>query len=288
MTGLLDAALDAAERGPVFSLAPRSKVPAIASAHPVGDPLRNKCRGECGRDGHGLHDATTDLERIREWWERWRRANIGLRTGVVFDVLDVDVKRVNGLATLVDLLDVHGCLPGGPSVATPSGGLHFYFRPTGIGNKAGFAPGLDWRGEGGYVAAPPSVVDGKRYEWGHPPDVELPEAPPWLRALLAPASAPSAGRAGAVSRSLSAYARRALEAEVGRLSMALEGQRNHQLNRSGYALGQLVGAGALDAREVVEALAPAAERIGLTPDEIEATLLSALNAGMARPRRALA
>jgi len=282
----LDAALDAAGRGwPAFPLAAGSKLPAIPSAHPSGDSRRGKCRGDCGRDGHGLYDASTDPKRLAAWWERWPRANVGLRTGVAFDVLDVDVKQADGIATLVALLDAHGCLPPGGSVATPSGGLHFYFAATGEGNKAGFAPGLDWRGAGGYVVAPPSAIEGNPYEWGHPPDIELPGPPPWLLALLRPTMAPSAARAAIVGRSASSYGRRALEAEVGRLAMAREGARNAQLNASAFALGQLVVAGSLDAREVVEALATVAERIGLAPGEIEKSLASGLQAGMAQPRR---
>jgi hypothetical protein len=48
---------------------------------------------------------------------------------------------------------------------TPNG-VHLYFLPTGLGNRARFRPGLDWRGAGGYVIAPPSVgVDGTVYRW---------------------------------------------------------------------------------------------------------------------------
>lgn len=285
MTTLYAAALGYAGRGySVFPVAPGGKLPLIASAHPQGDPLRG-CRGECGRDGHGLYDATTDPERIAAWWAATPRGNVGLRTGVAFDVLDVDTKGDDGIATLARLLDEHGCLPPGPSVATPSGGLHYYFRPTGHGNAAGFLPGLDWRGAGGYVLAPPSRVDGKTYEWGMSPAVGLSEAPGWLVALLHPTRAPSAPQGGIVRRSASAYARRALEAEVGRLSMAAIGGRNHALNAAAFALGQLVAAGALDAREVVEALAVTAERIGLDAGEIAATIQSGLNRGMAQPRR---
>jgi hypothetical protein len=51
-------------------------------------------------------------------------------------------------------------------VSTPRpGGVHRYIRATGYGNAAGFAPGMDLRGRGGYVVAPPSVIDGKRYTW---------------------------------------------------------------------------------------------------------------------------
>lgn len=271
---------------PVFPLAPGSKMPLIESAHPQGDPLRGTCRGECGRDGHGLYDATTDPGRIEAWFKAESRANWAVRTEVAFDVLDVDVKEANGMATLADLLDRHGCLPAGPSVSTPSGGLHFYFAPTGRPNATGFLPGLDWRGKGGYVVAPPSTLAAGAYEWGAGPSVPLCEAPGWLVDLLKPPTrAPSAPQGPIIRRSASAYARRALESEVGRLAMAPHGQRNRQLNSSAYYLGQLVGAGQLDLHEVVQTLAATAERIGLEPREIEATIQSGLNKGMAQPRR---
>jgi hypothetical protein len=58
----------------VFPLAPRSKVPLV--------PARN--------GGHGLHDATTDLDVIRSSWQGHPTANLGLRTGLSFDVIDLD------------------------------------------------------------------------------------------------------------------------------------------------------------------------------------------------------
>jgi hypothetical protein len=58
----------------VFPLAPRSKQPLI--------PARN--------GGHGLHDATTDLDVIKSWWTDLPTGNIGPRTGVSFDVVDLD------------------------------------------------------------------------------------------------------------------------------------------------------------------------------------------------------
>ena len=267
---LSEAAVAYARLGwPVFPLAPGSKVPLIARS----------------AGGHGLHDATVDVDQVERWWHATPCANIGLRTGDFFDVLDVDVKTANGFASLVAELDEHGCLPPGPTAATPSGGVHFYLRSTGLGNAAGFLPGLDWRGVGGYVVAPPSVVGGVVYEWGFGPAMPLSDVPAWLRARLQPERTPAIPAASPRTSTASTYGQRALEAELGRLLMAREGERNSCLNRAAFSLGQLVGGGVLDAREVVEALALAAERIGLEEHEIENTVRSGLTKGMAQPRR---
>ena len=78
---MLDRALRYAAAGwPVFPLAPGEKVPLVKSAHGKGDT----CRGECGKLGHGLYDATCDERTIRNWWgdDGEPGANIGLRAGV--------------------------------------------------------------------------------------------------------------------------------------------------------------------------------------------------------------
>lgn len=105
---------------------------------------------------NGFKDATADPGRVTTYWERRPTSNIGLATGVAFDVLDVDVPE--GIASFTELIeqkrlpDIHGV------AVTASGGLHLYVTPTGTGNRAGFMPGLDYRGVGGYVVAPPSTL----------------------------------------------------------------------------------------------------------------------------------
>jgi hypothetical protein len=121
----------------VFPLAPRSKVPLI--------PARN--------GGHGLHDATTDLDVIRSWWQVHPTANLGLRTGLGFDVIDLDCEAA------IDALEEARAgrePPQGPVVRTGHG-FHWYVKSTGVGNRAGILPGVDFRGRGGYVLGPPSV-----------------------------------------------------------------------------------------------------------------------------------
>lgn len=158
---------------PVFPLRAGDKQPLLPAVHPAGSPERASCHGECGRIGHGLYDATTDLDQIRRWWTANPRANIGARTGVLFDAIDVDGPA--GYASYLDLRDA-GQLPEMLGKATTPGdrntnrppGMHYFIRPTGDGNSAKFLPGLDYRGTGGYVVMAPSIRPSGRYTWIEP------------------------------------------------------------------------------------------------------------------------
>lgn len=141
------------------------KHPLFRAAHPKGSAERATCRGECGRLGHGVHDATTDAGTIAAWWSRAPWANIGLATGAPGpDVVDFDTKKgAPGAASYAKLRDA-GLLVGASSlVGTPTGGWHLYFAGTSQGNGACGRHGVDFRGAGGYVLAPPSRVKGAPY-----------------------------------------------------------------------------------------------------------------------------
>ena len=115
------------------------------------------------------------------WWARWPEANVGLRTGIVMDVADVD--SVEGWHGLRHLLG--GAMSRGPQARTGGGGWHFWFSTTGYGNRVRLLPGVDWRGAGGYVVAPPSThASGSEYSWIRRPAGQLPGAPPALRELI--------------------------------------------------------------------------------------------------------
>lgn len=279
----VDAPRAYAERGwPVFPVAARGKLPLIGSAHKDGEP----CEGECGRDGHGFYDATTDLDRITEWWRRWPTANIGLRTGVVFDVIDIDGPE--GLEAL-NVYRADRPITWGPESQTGGGGWHLLHLPSGAGNRAGVLRKVDFRGAGGYIVAPPSVhPNGGLYRWAEMagPDEPLEPLPGWLVGLILPPAPPSSPAPAGGGRGVSSsYGRQALDAELGRVAMAVEGDRNHQLNRSAFALGQLVGAGVLSADVVVSNLVAAAARAGLTGAEVEKTIASGLRKGLSQPRQ---
>ena len=123
------------------------------------------------RTRHGLKDASTDAAVIRRWWKQWPTANIGILTGEVSGlvVLDID-PRHGGDAGLDQLEAVLGPLPETVEQITGGGGRHLLFRHPGQrvkNNQDGkLAPGLDVRGDGGYIVAPPSLhASGKRYSW---------------------------------------------------------------------------------------------------------------------------
>jgi hypothetical protein len=80
------------------------------------------------------------------------------------------------------------------------------------------------------------------------------------------------------------WAQAALDNECAELAQAREGSRNERLNRSAFALGQIVAAGLLTAAEVMSRLAVVVHEIGLEEREIASTIQSGLVAGSAYPR----
>jgi bifunctional DNA primase/polymerase-like protein len=238
----------------------------------------------CDRPGkhprlrHGLTDASTDPRQIEMWWSRWPAANLGLRTGIAMDVADID--SAEGWHGLVHLLG--GSLPAGPRVRTGGGGWHLWFRPTGFGNRVHLLPGLDWRGAGGYVVAPPSRhAGGGDYRWVRRPGHDLPAGAAALLALIEGPLPPAAHHRPIAHPDR--YAQVALEAEAERVAAAPVGSRNDTLNRAAFALGRLVGAGLLDVGDVVRELDAAARRAGLGRAEVRRTIRSGLTAGRRAP-----
>lgn len=259
-------ALGLAQAGfPVFPLGVRSKHPLISADD----------------GGKGLHDATTDEAQIRQWWGSDPRANIGIRTGVNVDVIDIDGPQ--GLDSLMAARGHDGEPLTGPMVRTGHG-WHVFVSPTGSGNRAGMFPSVDYRGVGGYVVAPPSVhPDGHRYVWVNPDLRDLREVPDWFRKHLVRHIPEQTVRAPILG-SGDAYARAALRGELERIAAAPEGQRNHTLNRASFVLGQLVGAGKLNENVTWNALMDAGQAIGLSERECRATVHSGLEAGIKQPR----
>ena len=239
---------------------------------------------------HGVKDATTDADTIRAWWERNPEANLGLAPGADVLVLDVDTKHgIDGHDTLTGLEFVHGELPPTRTTETPSGGWHLYFKKPPelrVKNRVNVRSGLDVRTLGGYLVAPPSVIDGKPYRWLN--DAPMADAPPWLVALVteekqpAPPMAPQAPTA-APRGEHDRYTQRAIERAISDVLIPGKNKRNNTLNATTYGLARLAAANRLDWGQVSQALECAAVAAGLAPAEIRATLKSAWDAGSTDP-----
>lgn len=270
---------------------------------PCHSPIARRVACTCGmpdcaspgkhpRVRNGLHAATTDEAQVRRWWNRWPTANVGIRTGEASGLVVVDVDPAHGgTDSLQRLVDAHGrFFDDTRTVRTGGGGWHFYFRHPGelVRNDTGrrLGPGIDVRGHGGYVLAPPSAhSSGNRYELDATRR-EVIALPDWMVHRLThepdrprfprtePADRPHAER----------WAEAAFSGEMDRLRTAREGNRNDTLNRIAFRLGQIVASGALDERRVRGALVQGAQAVGLAEREAASTVESGLRAGQSVPR----
>jgi hypothetical protein len=192
---------------------------------------------------HGFHDATTDAAQIEQWWTEQPRANIGLATEALL-VVDIDGRDNSWLANQPDrTLE----LASVPMALTPRGGSHRVFRQPADKDwrctEGRLAPKVDTRAAGGYIVAPPSLVESVgAYHWVEGLELDVPpnalaEPPAWLVAEL--------DRLAAGSPTLAHVA--AGSPKAGQIP---EGQRNATLAR----------------------LAGAMRRVGMTAPEIAAAL----------------
>lgn len=306
MNAHIEAALDYAARGwNVFPLLVNSKRPAIP-AHTAGE-----CDGSdpyCAEGHLGWEErSTVDRDEIHAMWASGRHG-IAIATGPSsLLVLDIDVSKVSGEATgmqsLVELEARSGHrLPEQTfTVATPSGGQHRYFRlhadmaglPTTTGR---LGIGLDTRGRGGYVVAPPTTLSAEasyRVVCSTPPAT----VPPWLVQELLPPDR-SAGHRGGGRRSPGCavrhpdrYVQAAIDGEIDRVVSAAVGGRNHALFLASIALGQLVGADLFSESEALDVLREAARSQAEAPGDgynerqATATIRSGFDRGLREPRQ---
>ncbi len=135
---------------------------------------------------------TRDPEQIKRDFAQWPNANVGLPTGKDsgFWVMEADTAKghgVDGLASIKELQEKHGPLPKTLMAESPSGSQHYYFNwPAGASIKnssSRIATGIDVRGEGGMVIAPPSMRSDGQYRWLN--DLPIADAPGWLIDLVA-------------------------------------------------------------------------------------------------------
>ena len=163
MNKLLDAAIEYATKykWAVFPCSPMSKKPLTP---------------------HGCKDAKKSVGAIKAWWGRWPDASIGIATGSVSNLIVIDEdldedKGLNGYEAVSEWEHINGALPATVQCITGRGGYHLYYQYDGtdIKNRTGILDGVDVRGEGGYVIAPPSMhPNGTEYQWEDAPDeIEL-------------------------------------------------------------------------------------------------------------------
>lgn len=314
-SALRAAALSYAARGwHVFPLRPGDKRPAFP------DHSADRCTGTdprcraAGRHVIWQERATTDPDRIGRAWSA-TAYGIGIACGPSgLVVVDLDVPKsgqapppawrrpgvVDGSDVFAHLCADHGGtdFPDTPTVLTPSGGRHLYYaHPTGpdwpdgvrLANTAGTLGWLvDTRAWGGYVVAPPTVIDGNPYRMiAH---AALAPLPGWIADALRPTPRPAqqpvnvtlTGSGDGSRRD--AYLRSAISAQLDHVAQAAEGERNRALYRSAVALGQLAAGGELDPGQVAEWLTVVAVGVGLDDTEAARTIRSGLQAGAKRPR----
>jgi hypothetical protein len=227
---------------------------------------------------NGLHDATLDVGRIKSWLRTHRDAALGIPTGIVWDVLDVDVKREEDGRVHLPYLHRLGLLNGCQRVVrTPSGGWHLYFKAApGLTNKTRAGLGLDVRAKGGYVLAPPSFIETPDYAGSYEdmgPTEESTDEPllfDLIQSTLAPINKETNKPVA-----LLGYERSASIASLrGWLSERQTGERNNALH---WAVCRCIDNG-IDPNELVEV----ALMLGLAESEVDLTISSALRrAGVA-------
>ena len=240
------------------------------------------------------------LEQALKWTAE---GNVGLRTGQASGVIviDADIQKGADIAPLD--------LPGTVTGCTGGGGMHlFYLCTKPLGNSVGkLGRFIDVRADGGQVVFPGSVHPDTHevYAWAEgsePWTIAVAELPDRIYGLLVapgrPVDAPDdaddrpelpAQHAKAPVRSHrplhpSRYAEVSLQLEVHNVATAQEGTRNDALNKAGFSLGTLVGAGLLDRARVEAELTAAALSAGLDEREIQATIRSGLDSGVKQPR----
>jgi hypothetical protein len=144
---------------------------------------------------HGVKDATTCADTVARWWRQDPNFNIGLACGAISNIWATDIDGLDAEAELRKLEAQHSALPATVESITARG-RHLFFKwpDQDIRNSAGkLAPGIDIRGNGGYVVVPPSLhPSGKRYTWSVDSASAFAPAPAWLlNKITAPARSPS-------------------------------------------------------------------------------------------------
>lgn len=134
-----------------------------------------------------LQSSRPSAEQVSDWFSRWPDANIGIVTGEISNLIVIDIDPKHGGDVSLDRLERRfGRLPATVEAETGGGGRHVYFAHPGslLRNRTGLAQGIDLRGDGGYIVAPPSIhPSGRPYAWAagrSPENIVLAALPRWI------------------------------------------------------------------------------------------------------------
>ena len=241
-------------------------------------PCNDKKEPTCRR---GFHAAERDAEAVKALWHRSPGPLIGVPTGPAsgFDVLDIDPRHGGDVWLELN----REALPPTRTHQTRSGGQHFLFRHApGVRNtEAKLAPGVDTRGEGGYIVWWPSF--GGSVLCAEP----LADWPRWLLAELLPKPANPTAPATRIQISGDTQARRFMQRQIDRVSSAPPGGRHYALRSAAYTIGGLLGP-EIQKSEAALALLSAVRAAGgdkVNDDNAKATIESGLDKGAGFPLR---
>lgn len=250
----------------------------------------NKAKRPCVKGG--FYAATTDRDQIKSQFSLPDAKLIAIPTGDASGLIVIDVDIKNGQPGM-DWLNLNAdALPQTLTHKTRSGGLHLVFRVPAnvdIRNSASrIAPGIDVRGNGGYVIWPPS--DGYQVADPTPPA----EMPRWLIKECMRESEPSKPapreHVETTSSDGTKYGLAALDAECAAVRNAGVGTQEITLNNAALKLGALVAGGQIDRGVARRALIAAGMQMSnggdrpWTDDEVEAKVRRGMDDGAARPR----
>lgn len=230
--------------------------------------------------GRGVYAATQDTAVIGRWLRAFQPVALAVACGPSgLCVLDRD-------RPLRDGLDWPSGLPDTLTARTPRGAHYFYAGST--RNYTGWQEGIDVKSYGGYVVLPFShKYTHHNRAWQDftasiqplPSSLEL-DAPQHTSTDLIPLQTTASQN---TFRGNTIYGLRALESEKERLILTREGQRNSQLNKAAFRMGQLIAAEELSEKRVVAELRTVMVNLGLDSRDI-ATIHSGLQAGLQKPR----
>lgn len=233
-------------------------------------------RGKRPLTEHGFHDATTDPGQVEAWWRPQPEANLAVPAGVASGMVVVDVD-VHGTSNgFVSFGRAHraGLVSGWAFlVSTPSGGMHAYYPATSDRAQRSWqaaGAGVDFRGDGGYILVPPSMVSTNGAAVGY--RVRHINAGPAatldsdrLREFLDPRPTPPLRTGHDVARSV----------DVSRLAAWVSARGEGERNRGLFWAACRLAENGVPAPEALDVLTSAASAAGLGEREITTTVRSA-------------